>query len=399
MTKTSNTAASPSAQLAMETLTAQWYNAVVAGCQLDPTTFQLMQGNVAVGSTSESLWNIFDVVPPLSVSNFYNPSQANVFSQDYGAVVNNLVPQNSNAFQQNMGDYYAQWTAYLKSTPSPSIPKGGILELFQNWSALNMPPNQAQQCATDYQEIAQGVVPVGVQMWLNAGGAPAQKAYNQTITDLQNALQGTRGASVDMSSATESSDVSDSWASGSVGGWFDFFAGEAGGEWDNFTTSIAKSGVEVKATFTHLAQFAAGPLAKTSTDPILSGYQPWYFEPALNLAYQENNNTVWQHSAPTWEDTFGVTGNMLRTTSALIVVDGVDITVTSSASFDSAEQQEIKANAEVGFWPFFEASASGGWTNDVEFDDSGTITVSSSSPTGNPQVLGAIVTPIASVLG
>jgi hypothetical protein len=388
--------ASSAAQTAMETLTAQWYNAVVTGCGLDRTTFQLCQGNVALGSTSEAMWNTFDVVPPLSVTNYLDPSQANVFSSDYGAVINNLVPQNAEAFENDMGDYYPMWENYLST--GPSMPTGGILELFQNWAALHMPPDQAETCYTDYEQVAQGVVPVAVSMWLQAGGAGTQKAYNATITQLQSALAATAGKSFELDSTTESSDVSDTWAKGSVGGWYDIFAGEAGGQWDDFSLSIAKAGVSVQASFTKLVQFAAAPLAKASTDPILSQYEPWYWEPALNLAYQHNDNTVWKHTPPTWDDTFGPSGNMLRTVSALVVVDGVKVTVTAQAGFDSAEQQEIQAQAKAGFWPFFEASASGGWTNDLEFDDAGSITMSSSSPTGNPIVLGAIVTPIEDVL-
>src|SRR5258708_39789736 len=125
--------ASDSAQQAMNTLTAQWYNAIVHGCGLDQSTFQLFQGNGAIGATSEILWNIFDVVPPAAVSNYYNPSQANVFSSNYGTIVNNLNPQNAMSFQNDMGDYYSAWAAYLGSNPPPTLPTGGILQLFQNW--------------------------------------------------------------------------------------------------------------------------------------------------------------------------------------------------------------------------------------------------------------------------
>ena len=63
-----------------------------------------------------------------------------------------------------------------------------------------------------------------------------------------------------------------------------------------------------------------------------------------------------------------------------------------------ADHVTLKTNAEAGFWPFFEVSVSGGWENDVEFDDHGEITVTSKSPTGNPQILGAIVTPVSDSL-
>jgi hypothetical protein len=397
MATTTAQASDPRVQQAMETLTAQWYNAVITGCGLDRDTFQLFQGNGTIGSTSENMWNIFDVVPPLSVSHYYNPSQANVFSSDYGSVVNNLIPQNSTEFQNSMGDYYAKWTAYLDT--NPPMPAGGILQLFKNWAQLHLSPGLAQKCYTEYQQVAGGVVPVAVQMWSDAGGATSQKAYNHTIVELQDQLATVRGRSFSMNSATESSDVTDSWAKGSVGGWYDIFAGEAGGSWEKFTSSVTKSGVVVTATFDHLLTFAAAGLAKASTDPILSGYQPWYYEPALSLGYHHDDNLVWQHGAPSWADTFGPKGNLLRTASALVVIDGVKISVRSQASFDSVEQQQIKAHAKVGFFPFFEADASGGWSNDVEFDDAGRMTMSSQSPTGNPQTLGAIVTPIGGTLG
>jgi hypothetical protein len=386
-------------QLAMQNLTAQWYNTVTTGLGLDPSTFQLFQGNAPIGSTSESLWNIFDVVPPAAVNNFYNPSQANVFSTDYGAVINNLKPQNASAFQNIMGDYYSQWVAYLKSTPPPTIPSGGIIALFNNWSQMNMPPGQAQQAYTAYQQIAQGVVPVAVQMWLNAGGsASGVKAYNNTITALQNALLSAPPKTVQMNSATASTDLSHTWAGGNIGGAFDFFSGEGSTSYDQLTTALSKAGIQVNASFDHVVTFTAAPLSKTSTDPILSQYQPWYSSAALNLAYQNNNNVVWNNTPPTWQDTFGPNGNMLRTASSLVIVDGINITMSSNVAFSSSQQTQFTAAAKAGFWPFFEASAQGGWNNATSFDANGNVTVTSSCPTGNPNILGVLVTPIGGAL-
>jgi len=392
-------AASDSSEVeqAMSTLNAQWYNAVVTGCHLDPSTFQLFQGNAPLATTSEALWNIFDAVPPLSVNNFYNPSQANVFSTDYGAVIANLNPQNAASFQTAMGDYYAQWIAYLNT--NPTIPQGGILALFQTWSQLHMPPDQAQAAYTAYQQVSQGVVPVAMQMWLAAGGGTGgTKAYNATIAQLQNELSAAAGASVSLNSSSASSDISHTWAKAEIGGWYDIFGGAAEASYDQLTMSLISSGLTIEASFQHLVTFAAGPLARPSSDPILSQYQPWYSSAALNLAYQNNNNIVWKHTPPTWENTFGPNGNMLRTASAVVVVDGVDITMTSNANFDASSQTTFKAAAEAGIFPFFEASASGGWTHDVSFDSHGAVTVKSSSPTGNPNILGVIVTPIGGVL-
>src|SRR5262249_976836 len=143
----------------------QWYNAVVNGCGLSPTNFQLYQTHLPLGNLSEDLWHIFDAVPPLSINQYYNPSQFNLLSQNYGAVVNHLNPQNGSTFQTAMGDYYPRWVAYLKT--NPSIPSGGILALFQAWAQMNMPPDQAQTCYTLYQQIASDAVVVAVQKWIS----------------------------------------------------------------------------------------------------------------------------------------------------------------------------------------------------------------------------------------
>jgi hypothetical protein len=384
------------AQQAMQTLTSQWYNAIVSNCGLDPNTFQLIQGAAPLGSTSEQLWNIFDVVPPLSVSNYYNPSQLNVFSADYGAVINNLIPQNSNKFQTDMGDYYSQWVTYLKA--QTSLPAGGVLQLFQTWSAINMPPNQAQTCYTDYQQIAQGAIPTAVQMWINSGGAGTQKAYNATIAQLNQALPSAPSKSFVVNSSTESSDISHTWAKVEMGGFYDFFEGGASSEYDSLTMAMSQAGLSINVSFQRLLTFTAAPLSKTSTDPILSQYQPWYNSSALNIAYQTQDNTVWNNTHPNWNDTFGPNGNMLRTTSGLVIADGITISMTSNTGFSSSQQTQFKAAAEFGFFPFFEASGSGGWEHNVTFDTEGNVTITSTSQLGNPNVIGAIVTPIGGVM-
>ncbi len=81
------------AQDAMKALTAQFYNATAAGCKLDPSRFQLFQAHTPLGTTSRDLWNIFDSIPPQSISTCYDPSRLNRFSQTYGAVVAHLNPQ------------------------------------------------------------------------------------------------------------------------------------------------------------------------------------------------------------------------------------------------------------------------------------------------------------------
>jgi hypothetical protein len=389
-------AVSGSMQQAMETLNAQWYNALTNGLHLDPSTFQLMQGNSVIGSLSETLWSIFDAVPPLSVNNYYNPSQFNSFSANYGSIITNLNQPGSNNFQNDMGDYYSDWFNFLSQ--QKSLPDGGLTQLFQSWSQMNMPAGQAMQCYTDLANIYQGSVFTAITMWLNAGGSGGSpKAYNITVEQVSTKIVQAPSGSVTMNSQTESSDVSHSWAKGEVGGWYDLFAGEAGGSYDELSMDLISAGLKITVQFTHVLTMTAAPLNQTSKDPILSKYKPWYSSATLNLAYQNKNNGVWKNNPPTWDSMFGLNGSLLRVCSALIIVDGVDITATSAASFNASQQKQFQAQAKVGFWPFFEASASGGWSNNFSFDDQGRLTYTASSPVGNPVILGAIVSPIAAV--
>lgn len=392
-------AAAPTpAEQAVQTFTSQWYNAVVAGLSLDPSTFQLVQGNQLLGSTSATMWAIYDVVPPLSASNLYNPSQAVLFSQQYGSIVMNLIPQGSARFVSDLGDYYAAWVAYLKTVTV--MPTGGLFALFQTWAQLNIPdPGVVAKATSDLGLILNGTVPTAQQMWIATGGFSGAMAYNGTINDIQNDLTQARPGNVTMNSATESSDLTHTWADGEVGGVFDFFEAAGEASYDAVVSSLSAAGITIQANFQHVLTAPLAPLSSPSQDPILSKYTPWYNSAALTLAYGTRDNTLWQpSSAPTWADEFGPNGALLRTTSALVIVDGIDISITSSAMFNASDQQKIQAAAEAGFWPFFEAEASGGWTNQASFDSSGKLTLTSSMPAGNPTVLGAIVTPITAVM-
>lgn len=384
-------------QAMMETLNAQWYNALTSGLNLSPTTFQLMQGNSVIGSLSENLWEFFDAVPPTSVNNYYNPSQLNSFSANYGSIILCLNPPDANLFQDDMGDYYSQWMSYLKT--NPPIPAGGMLALFQNWSQMNMPPNQAQRCYVDYQKIYQGTVESAINLWINAGGSStgSAKAYTTTIEQMRNAISKAPSATINMDSKTASSDVTNTWAGGEVVSLFSLFADDTTGTYNNVSQLFISSGLDITAQFTHAATISAGPLYQVSQDPILSGYKPWYNSAALNLAYKNKNSWEIGDTDPTWDSFFGQNGSMLQVCSSLIVVDGISLKISSSASFDTNQQQQIMGQATVGFWPFFIANHSSGWTNNFTFDTQGHLTYTASSPVGSPIILGAIVTPIANL--
>ena len=385
-------------QDAMKTLTSQYYNAVVTGCNLNPATFQLIQAHQPLQQTSQALWNMVDAIPPLSVTSYYDPTQANNFSSAYGGIVNHLNPQGGDKFQAAMADYYPQWTAYLAT--SPTVPAGGMPALFQDWSQMHMPPAQGQTCYVLYLQLSQDPITLGVLAWLNMqhnATNPGVPAYNATIGMLQAMILSGAPQKFAMNSQTASADLTHTWAKVDAGGVFDFFWGGGSSSYEKWTSDVTSSGLDINVEFAKLVQFPAGPLAKPSSDPILSQYAPWYNSEALSIAYHNNNNVVWQHGAPTWSGSFGPQGNVQRLASALVIVDGITITASSTASIAKAEQQQFKTAIEGGFWPFFEASGSGGWTSSTSFNDDGSFSVTSKCVQGNPQILGVIVTPIGSV--
>ncbi len=90
---------------------------------------------------------------------------------------------------------------------------------------------------------------------------------------------------------------------------------------------------------------------------------------------------------------------MLRLTVALIVVDGIDVTITIKFNVSSTDKTNVEASLKVGFWPFFSAQGEGGWNHAVENQDGQNLTIHSTCPQGNPNVLGVLVDPIDLVLG
>jgi hypothetical protein len=390
---------SQAAQQAMQTLTNQWYNAVVTGLGLDPTTFQLIQTSEPLGTTSQSLWQFFDSLPPATATQYFNPTQFSSFSQNYGAVVNSLEVPNDPEFQQAMGDYYFQWVTYLKGVTS--VPAGGVLQLLKTWTQLNMPPSTAAQAVTAWEQDGDNPVSVGVAMYQAVQNSTNPVyAYSNSYASLQNLLPSAEAKTATLDSETTSSNVSHTWAQGSAEGMFDIFAGETSASYDQLTTQFASAQVSVNATFKRVLTFIARPLEQPSTDPTISQYTPWYYSPALNLAFKTQDNTVWKPGATTtWATTFGPDGVMQQVCGGLVIVDGVNVTITSGAQFSSSDQKVFQQQTSGGFWPFFMASGSSGWQSNATFSDSGNVTVSITSPLGNPQILGCIVTPVAGIVG
>lgn len=377
---------------AMDTLTAQWYNAMTTGLGLDPTQFQLYQGPNSLMSTSQEMWNMFNAVPPLSINNYYNPSQINNFSSDYDLILSALIPSSDSAFQNCMGDYYMQWKTYFDGHDPKTWDAQGVSDLFNSWAMRNAPGKAG--CVTGLTNIYINPINIAVNKFASANG---QYAWNKTIDALQSALAGGAGKTFNMDSSTASSDTTHTWAGGNTSFFFDIFSFGGGGGYDNLTTKTTAAGLIINAKFTKVTTFTAGPLAVNDPNsPILSGYKAWYDSAALAKAYTTKDNTVWNNqSSTTWDKAFGANGFLQRTVSSIVVADGIEITMTSKASYSSSEQTQIQAAARAGIWPFFSVSGQGGTTTTVTFNDNGSFTSTTTIASGNPQILGILQSPIS----
>lgn len=372
----------------LSSLQNKWYNVLTAALGLDANSFQLLETNLPLGNTSKFLWDIFNSIPPETLTRVYSLSGANIFYDDYKAVVMNLVPQDGGRFQKAMGDYLPQWESY-KKTLKPTDLTNGLAPVFKAWSEINMPVDQATAAYTAFIQVQNGVVGQAVEEVLNPKNIDPNfgPKFTKTIDDLKMAVPSGVSKSFSFDSSTASSDVSHTWAQGNVGGLYSFFTGGASANFDKLSKKAASSSVSVEGSFQHVLPFQAAPVG-------------WFSSAALNLAYTTKDNTVWTTGVkPDWETTFGPNGNLLRLASSLIVVDGIKATITTEASFSSSEQQEITSSASIRFWPFFSAGGTGGQYTKATFDDKGKMTVHIDMPAGNPSILGVNQIPIGEALG
>lgn len=372
---------------AMQTLTAQWYNALVTGIGVDPEQFQLYQGPNSLMNTSQAMWDMFDTVPPTTANNYYNPGGANNFSSDYNLILTALVAGDDSSFQNCLGDSYADWQKYFSENIPEKFDADAISALFTKWAMVYSSSNAG--CVTALTKSLINPISTAINMFAEAGG---KFPWDRTIDDLKSALAGGQPKTAKLDSSTDSSDLSHTWAKASGSVLFDIFSFGGGGSYDTLTEKTTTAGLTVNAKFQKVTTFASKQYSQSNpNDPVLSKYKPWYYGAALSYAYSTKDNTVWNNQNPiTWEKAFGDSGFLQRETTALVVADGIDIEITSSASYSSDEQTEIKAAAEGGIWPFFSAKGSGGHTTKVTFNDDGTFTSTTNSPLGNPQILGIL---------
>lgn len=375
-----------SIEVAMEKLHKQYYNALVSGLHLDPSKFQVIEPNTPLGSTSDKLWEYFDNLPPKTLFHNFDFSGRSNFYQIYRSVISSLKTSVSDTFKTAVDTLYDRWIEHLESLKEPPSPED-LPEVFRNWAllrnpviaikganelarALNHPIYNAQIAVRDQKKFMNDV-----------------PNYNKSIQDLLSAILQGKSAEVSFNSLDYSSDVSTSWSGGNIGGFYKSFFGSAGADSSNLSSKFVSNGISISIHFGNVISFSANP-------------GNWYNSAALALAFSQNDNRLWDIAGPaTWEGTFGEKGNMKRFVSSLVVVDGVESTITSHAKFTIEEVKQFQASASGGMWPFFSASGGSNSQSKFELGSSGEIIIKTSAPLGNPLIIGANVISVEESLG
>jgi hypothetical protein len=370
-------------------LQAGFYNAFLTGMGLNPgDPVQLLQPSDPLSSGANAdalLWQYFNFLPPDSLTGSFILSGGNQFLSNYQAVLSALQAQ-PNAFQTTVGaDCFNAWIAALRG--GTIILGSDVATTFQVFAMTN--PAWSAVAASGAAAIRTAFLDPIFAAQQNC--LPYKPAGTKDVnfvpgfSDLAALLSKAPGRSFSVAQDAWNTDTSQSWSTE--------ISSQPTGLWGGGNSSSALSqkfsagGVAVEARFAHLEQFTAQP-------------GNWYSAKAFGLAFNARNRSPWIAGKPVdWDTTFGPDGTMQRFTSTLIVVDTMDVTVTSLQVFSSSEQAAINANSPSGLWPFYTQGSAVGAQTDVAFASDGAMTIKITSQPGAPIVVAAWVLPASQYLG
>ncbi len=358
----------------MRTLQNRWYNFLVDRLSLDHSLFQIWLPAAPIDATNAALWYCENVVPPASLT--FNRANGEVarLSDQYAAVKSQLeAPSSTTA--QTLGEPNAEaWLAYLST--------------LERRPAATDPPAPLQKWSS---RTAIGAMSAGVA-WLSGkagesspapGHAAGVPGFRGGYADLRNLIGASPGASGVFDSRTVSAQVHGAWAGGADSG--------VAGLW------LASDSAPLHRKFAASTVTASVDFGACAKWVVIPG--DWYRSAVLATAFSSAASPPWQRGAsPSWSDLFALDGSLRRAPASLVVIDAVEIMVTSDANFEPAEQRLIREHAPAGLWPLY-APAAGAVDITVRFGPSGGMSIRMTIRGDHPIILGANVFGIARYLG
>ena len=370
--------------MAFEDVNSALYNSITSNLKLSPTSFVLFQPANPVLDTGD-LWNhYFNLIPAKSLT--LDPTTLSggaQFFDNYCALNSAL---QSTPFEAPEGIRQA-FQGFLSAKGAVTISQ--YPALFREWASQKYSPVVAMAGAAALSVALADPVADGqlrLLQYLGDPGAsppvpPKQPDWTETFVQMQSLLAAGPPVSFRYRQSEVSKDVSRSWTGGRSVGNFGLTAVSNLGSSES--TRFAESDFTVEASFAHVCTFAAAP-------------GPWFSPVTMALAYRNKGKAPWVPGNPvTWGSTFDQdTGNLARFILNLVVVDTMNIQITSFASFTSDDQTFIERNALQGLWPFFIKPDAGRIAgSQPKFSSTGQMEVTTTSPPGVPIVIGGNIVP------
>jgi hypothetical protein len=368
-----------------------WYNGFLQGMGQSPNSFQIIQPAppIASGTAANStFWAYYNNLPPLSLTQQFVASGGNQFYNNYRALMSALVPSRSVNVEGDIGAAnYKKWQHYILNLATPPT-MNQLPTLFRNW-AMIYAPNVANIGSSDYAAILLDPIATAQNeltlIYTDANGLPLPFTWSLSYGDMVTQLSASPSRQFSFDSSTMNSNVSTSWTKGANSGFFGLWGGST--TTSSISQQFASSRVTVNASFTNVLVFANTPGL-------------WYYSSAMGLAFANKTGNPWSpQSSINWDNTFGSNGNMQRFGSNLVMATGMNITITSDATYSTLDQQTITSSGHAGFWPFYSGGSSSSSTNTATFDEQGHMTITTSSIPGVPIVLGVNVLPVSQFVG
>lgn len=365
-----------------------FYNAFAQALGFSPNDpFQVIQPSPPLAASSNAdqlLWNYFNAIPPFSLTQNTILSGGNQFLADYQGVMSALQAQ-PNRFKSTIGD--SCYNAYSSAVEKGQVVAGDPLA-FRNWALVNSAcSGVAIQGAS---ALAAAMLDPVFAAQMNV--LPYKPAGTKDVTfvpgfkTLMSLLDSAPSRTIPQIGTNQWSwDVSKTWAKSSTSGFFGLWGGSSSSS--TVSEKFASSGVTLSASFGNVLQFPATP-------------GDWYSSAALGMAFANPGKDPWVSGNPiNWDTTFGSNGNMQRFMTNLVVVQNMQVTVTSQATYSESEQSLITQSSGAGLWPFYSTGGSGGSSTDVGFNSQGNMTVNIRSYKGVAVAVGCVVLPADQYLG
>ena len=366
----------------MTDLQNRWYNGVVGGLGLSPQGFQLNAPATLLPPIDDGLWATQNAIAPAWLTFPRGRCRGDEMLAEYAAVVGQLTLPES-TFAQDIGaQTFAKWSLYLAGL-DPAPGPAELPAIFQQWAML-WAPDVATIGTEDLTSMAlEAAAQDALAPYLGPGAKPVD--FARGYADLVAVLAASPGAGIQFDSSAVPGDVTKTWAAGVDAGVGGLWAGACAS--CRLSRAFAAGAVTVTATFERWTRSVCTP-------------GPWYDSSALGIALRTAGAAPWPADAnPTWEQVFGAGGSMRRLTTALVVVDGIQATVTCDAPVREADQAAIVAAAPAGIWPFYLPAGDAGVTSSVSFDARGALRVEVTAEPGHPVVLGQDVVSVEQFLG